>query len=78
MSSGFIKRANTQVRIKTDSVKIYTLDNSEAWFIEATAFNETRRWIKRAISSDNIYLIVSLHTVIDARIVYESTKGQLA
>jgi hypothetical protein len=57
MSSGFTKRVNTRVRIETDAVKTYTLDNSEAWFTEATKFDETKRWIERAIGGDGIYLV---------------------
>lgn len=79
MSSGFSKRANTQLRIETDAVKTYILDNSEAWFIDATNFDETRRWIERAIGGDGIYIIVGFHTMTDARIVHESIEGhQLA
>jgi len=75
MSSGFSKRANTRVRIKTNVVKTYTLDNSEAWFMEATEFDETRKWIERAIGGDGVYLIVGFHTVTDAWIVHESVEG---
>jgi hypothetical protein len=75
MSSGFSKRANTRVRIETDTVKTYILDNSEAWFMEATDFDETRRWIERAIGGDGIRLVVGFHTVTDARIVHESIEG---
>ena len=75
MSSGFTKRANTRVRIETDAVKTYTLNNSEAWFTEATKFDETKRWIERAIGGDGIYLVVGFHTVADSRIVHESVEG---
>jgi hypothetical protein len=75
MSSGFSKRANTRVRIETDAVKTYTLDNSEVWFMEATNYDDTRRWIERAIGGDGIYLVVGFHTVVDARIVHESAEG---
>jgi hypothetical protein len=75
MSSGFSKRANQRVRIETNAVRTYTLDNSEAWFIEATGFEETRKWIERAIGGDGIYLVVGFHTVTDARIMHESLKA---
>ncbi|KAJ4350295.1 uncharacterized protein N0V89_008916 [Didymosphaeria variabile] len=79
MSSGFSKRANTKVRIETNAVKTYTLDNSEAWFREATNFDDTRRWIERSLSGDGIYLVIGFHTVTGARIVHESVEGhQLA
>jgi hypothetical protein len=75
MSSGFSKRANARVRIETNAVKTYTLDNSEAWFMDATNFDETRRWIERAIGGDGVYIVVGFHTVTDARIVHESIEG---
>jgi hypothetical protein len=79
MSSGFSKRANARIRIETNAVKTYTLDNSEAWFTDATNFKETRRWIERAIGGDGVYLVVGFHTVTDARIVHEWIEGyQLA
>jgi hypothetical protein len=75
MSSGFTKRANTRVRIEADAVKTYTLDNLEDWFMEATKFDETKRWIERAIGGDGIYLVVGFHTVTDSRIMHESVEG---
>jgi hypothetical protein len=75
LSSGFSKRANTRVQVQTNVVKTYTLDNSEAWFTEATNFDDTRGWIERAIGGDGIYLVVGFHTVTDARIVHESIEG---
>jgi hypothetical protein len=75
LSSGFSKRANRVVRIETNVVKTYTLDNSEAWFTEATGLEGTRKWIERAIGGDGIYLVVGFHTVSDARIVHESVQG---
>jgi hypothetical protein len=79
LSSGFSKRANRAVRIETNAVKTYILDNSEAWFTEATGFEETKKWIERAIGGNGIYFVVGFHTVTDARIVHESVQGhQLA
>jgi hypothetical protein len=79
MSSGFSKRANTKVRIETNAVKTYTLDNSAAWFTKATNFDDTRGWIERALGGNGIYLVTGFHTVTDARIVHESIEGhQLA
>jgi len=75
MSSGFTKRANTRIRIETDAVKTYTLHKSEDWFMEATTFDETKRWIERAIGGDGIYLVVGFHTVTDSHIVHESVEG---
>jgi len=75
VSSGFSKRANARVRIETQVVKTYTLDNAEAWFSEATNFEDTRRWIERAIGGNGIYFVVGFHTVTDARIVHESIEG---
>lgn len=76
MSSGFSKRANAKVRIETDTVKTYILDNSASWFTEATKFEDTRRWIERALGGDGIYLIIGFHTLTDARIVHESIEGR--
>lgn len=75
MSSGFSKRADTKVRIETNLVKTYTLHNSEAWFMEATNFDSTRKWIEGAIGGNGIYFITGFHTVTDARIIDESTQG---
>lgn len=74
MSSGFSKRATTKVRIETNTVKTYTLDNTAAWFMEATNFDDTKRWIERALGGEGIYLVIGFHTVTDARIVHESIE----
>lgn len=76
MSSGLAKRAKSQVRIESQQVKTYTLDNSEAWFREAAMLLETQDWIESAVGGDGIFLVVGFHTVVDAHIVYESVEGR--
>jgi nucleoside phosphorylase len=75
MSRGFTKRAKTPARIEIDAIKSYYLDNSDAWFKQATDLDETRRWIERSIGGNGIYFIVGFHTVTNARIVQDLTKG---
>ena len=78
MSTGFSKRAKLRVRVETDTVKTYVLDNSEAWFWKATYLDETRNWIERAVGGSGVYYVVGFHTVIDTRIISESVEGHQA
>jgi hypothetical protein len=76
LSAGYSKRAKSKVRIETNLVRTYTLQNSTQWFEKAVSSEETRRWFKRAIDQgDDIYFVVGFHTVIDAQIIYESAEG---
>lgn len=76
MSAGFSKRANLKLRVSTDHVRTYTLENSQRWFEEAAGFDDTRQWIERTIDQgDDAYLIVGFHTVTDARIIHQSAVG---
>lgn len=77
VSAGFSKRAKAKVRVVTDQVKTYILDNSDGWFEEATRATAARAWIERNIDRGrDIYLIVGFHTVTDASISQESTLGE--
>jgi hypothetical protein len=77
LSSAFSKRAHGRTRITTTQVKTYTLENSSQLFQEALEIESTRKWIEKAIDDgDDIYFIVGFHTVVDARIVIESSKAQ--
>ena len=75
ISSGFSQRAKLRVRVETDTVKTYVLDNSEAWFRKATDLDETKKWIEGAIGGSGVYYVVGFHTMTDARIVHESMEG---
>jgi len=79
VSAGFSKRASTRVRVATNHVKTYILDNSDGWFEEATQLVPTRAWIERNIDRGrDIYLIVGFHTVTDACISQESALKESA
>jgi hypothetical protein len=75
MSSGFSKRAKLRVRVETDTVKTYMLENSEVWFRKATELDETKKWIEGAVGGSGVYYVVGFHTVTDARIMHESMEG---
>jgi hypothetical protein len=83
MSAAFSKHAKTKVRVATDRVTTYILQNSDRWFEEATKMLPTRSWIERQVDQGyDIYVIVGFHTVTDARVIQEymhakSTEGQL-
>ena len=79
LSSGMSKRAETSIRIETDQVKTYTLENSGQRFIEAMNQEETRKWVENAIDQDrDIYLVVGFHTLLNARIIQRSLQGREA
>lgn len=76
LSAGFSKRAKSRVRVETNLVRTYTLQNSTQWFEKAVSSEETRRWFERAIDQgDDIYFVVGFHTITDAQIIYESAEG---
>lgn len=76
MSYGFSKQANTKVKVETNEVKTYTLDNAAAWFTKATGDEDTRKWIERSVGGNGIHFVVGFHKVTNAYIAYESIKGQ--
>jgi len=79
ISAGFSKRAKTKIRVATDHVKTYTLDNSDFWFEEATGLEATRVWFERAFDRDHdVYMIVGFHTVTNASISQDSIDGKNA
>jgi hypothetical protein len=79
MTVGFSKRAQAQVRIIAEQVKIYTLDNSDAWFETAVETSNTRRWIERQLEREKeMYMVVGFCTVTDARIVQHTAKDSQA
>ncbi|KAH6635865.1 hypothetical protein F5144DRAFT_159504 [Chaetomium tenue] len=79
VSITFAKRAKAKIRVTTEHVKTYTLDNSERWFEEATRVPATRAWIERRIDKGHdIYMIVGFHTITKAIISQESVDGSSA
>lgn len=76
LSAGFSKRAKSRIRVETNLVRTYMLQNSTQWFEKAVSSEESRRWFERAIDqSDDVYFVVGFHTVTDAHIIYESAEG---
>ncbi|PWI64022.1 hypothetical protein PCL_00443 [Purpureocillium lilacinum] len=76
LSTRFSKGTKLKVRVTTGQFRAYTLDNSDAWFDEATRLPATRVWIERAIDRGvDVYLIVGFHTITDASIIHESLTG---
>ncbi|SCO78512.1 uncharacterized protein FRV6_02725 [Fusarium oxysporum] len=67
------------VRVATDHIKIYTLDNSDDWFNKAMCLSATRAWIERAIDrGEDIYMIVGFYTAMNASISQTSIVGNSA
>ncbi|WKT54201.1 hypothetical protein QSH57_004785 [Fusarium oxysporum f. sp. vasinfectum] len=83
ISAAFSKRARMKVRVATDHIKTYTLDNSDDWFNKVTCLPATRAWIERAIDrGEDIYMIVGFYTATNASIsqtsiVRNSAGGQI-
>jgi hypothetical protein len=76
LSAGFSKRAKLRVRVETNLVRTYALQNSTQWFEKAASSEETRRWFERAIDQgDDVYFIVGFHPVTVAQIIYEFAEG---
>jgi hypothetical protein len=76
VSTAFSKRANSRVRVVTEHVKTYVLENSDGWFEDATGLTDTRGWIEKQIDQRYaIYMVVGFHTITNARIIQESTHS---
>ncbi|RKL15967.1 hypothetical protein BFJ70_g15221 [Fusarium oxysporum] len=79
ISTGLIRRLQSQIRLAPARGNNYYLDNSDAWFDKAVSLPETREWIeKAALCGHKIYIIVGIQTFIDTRIVQKSARGQQA
>ena len=76
LSTGFTRATKSKTQITADSIKTYTLANSDDWFEQATQRPASRAWIERSIDRGrDIYLIVGFHTLTDARIRQEYAAG---
>lgn len=73
LSAGFSKRTKSRVRVETNLVQTYTLQNSTQWFEKAASSEESRSW--SIDEGDDIYFVVGFHTITDAQIIYESAEG---
>jgi len=73
LSSSFSRRAKTSIRITTNQVKTYYLDNNGQWFRNTVQSEDVRMWIERTIDEgEDIYIVVGYHTILDARITEQS------
>lgn len=73
LSSSFSRRAKTSIRIATNQVKTYYLDNNGQWFRDIVQLEDVRMWIERTIDEgEDIYVVVGYHTILDARIAEQS------
>lgn len=75
ISAGFTKRAQKKVRVSTECVRTYTLENSRRWFEAAAGLDDTRQWLESAFDQGDVYLIVGYHTITDARIAHQAAQG---
>ena len=76
LSSSFSKRAKASIRITSDQVTTYYLNNTGAWFRDAVQSEQTRKWIERTIDEgEEIYVITGYHTLMNA-LVAERSRGQ--
>lgn len=77
VSADFSKRTKMKIRVTTDHVKTYILENSDHWFEQATHLEATRAWIERAVDQGHdMYMVVGIHTVTDAIVNQESVVGR--
>jgi hypothetical protein len=59
----------TSIRITTDRVKTYYLDNNGECFRNAVQSEAVRRWVERTIDEgEDIYFVVGYRTIVDARV----------
>lgn len=77
LATSFSSVNERRIRVETDEFKTYTLDNSDAYFDHATQLKDTQVWIEQTIlMGKDMYLIVGLHTIKDARIIDELVIGK--
>jgi hypothetical protein len=75
LSVAFSRRTRSKITVETSQVCTYTLDNSESWFEKAATLMETKRWMERQFDrSHDIYMIVGIHTVTDAKISQQAAN----
>lgn len=69
LSTSFSKRHKTSIRITTNQVKTYYLDNNGECFRNAVQSEDIRRWIEQTIDEgEDIYFVVGYRTITDARV----------
>ncbi|BCS00561.1 uncharacterized protein AKAW2_50902A [Aspergillus luchuensis] len=72
LSSTLSSRTRSVVRIKSQQVKAYYLDNSAQWFRQVVQSADVAEWIEQKIDEgEDIYIVVGYHTVEDAEIIQE-------
>ncbi len=77
LSTSFSKRHKSSIRIATNQVKTYYLDNNGEWFRNTVQLEDVRRWIERTIDEgEDIYVVVGYHTIMDARVAAQA-RGQV-
>jgi hypothetical protein len=75
LSSSFSRHAKTSIRIATNQVKTYYLDNNGQWFRNTVQSEDVRMWIEQTIDEgEDIYVVVGYHTILDARITEQSRE----
>jgi hypothetical protein len=75
VSSSISSRTKCSIRITTNQVKTYYLDNNGQWFRDVVRSEDVRKWIERTIDEgEDIYLVVGYHTALDARIAEQSRE----
>jgi hypothetical protein len=69
LSLSFSKRHKTSIRITTNQVKTYYLDNNVECFRNAVQSEDMRRWIERTVDEgEDIYFVVGYRTITDAHV----------
>jgi hypothetical protein len=77
LSSSISRRTKASIRITTNQVKTYYLDNNGQWFRDAIRSEDVRKWIERTIDEgEDIYVVVGYHTALDARIAQQSREQE--
>ncbi|QKX53214.1 uncharacterized protein TRUGW13939_00290 [Talaromyces rugulosus] len=67
LSSTFSKRHKTSIRIITNQIKTYYLDNNGECFRNAVQSESVRRWIEQTVDEgEDIYFVVGYRTINDA------------
>lgn len=69
LSSFFSKRLSAFIYVSVDQIKIYYLNNPDQWFRNAVQSQKIQQWIEKILDEkENIYVVVTYHTLQDARI----------
>lgn len=78
LSAMFSRGTQSRVHVTAEQFRQDAMNNYDEWFDEVTRLSDTRKWIEKTIQRRDIYLVVGIHTVLNASISHESAFWQSA